>query len=144
MIILRGLHHPVQQICVDIEEQIQLSTGEDWTCRRWNQKSVGMCEGILQQSSGECNRAEVKQNKTLDQWRKLEDDRCKESNKESIEVRPQWIKEQKRDDYRLQDTQVKCGVKRDEQEWFKELAKEAEQSMQQGNIKVVYSTNGPI
>ena len=39
----------------------------------------------------------------------------------------------------MQDTQVKHGVKRDEQEWFEELAKEAEQSMQQGNIKAVYS-----
>ena len=39
----------------------------------------------------------------------------------------------------MQDTQVKHGVKRDEQERFEELAKEAEQSMQQGNIKAVYS-----
>ena len=59
-------------------------------------------------------------------------------------VRSQRIKEQKRGDYRLQDTKVKFGVKRDEQEWFEELAKEAEQSMQQGNIKAVYSTTKKI
>ena len=37
---------------------------------------------------------------------------------------------------------IDCRIlkSRDEQEWFKELAKEAEQSMQQGNIKAVYST----
>ena len=64
--------------------------------------------------------------------------------KRSIEVRSQRIKEQKQGDYRLQDTQVKRGVKRDEQEWFKELTKEAEQSMQQGNIKAVYSTTKKI
>ena len=74
----------------------------------------------------------------------MEDDRCKESNKEKYRSKIQRLKEQKRGDYRLQDTKVKFGVKRDEQEWFEELAKEAEQSMQQGNIKVVYSTNGPI
>ena len=59
-------------------------------------------------------------------WRMID---ARKAIKRSIEVRSQRIKEQKRGDYRLHGTQVKHGIKRDEQEWFEELAKEAEQSM---------------
>ena len=100
-----------------------------------------MCEGILQQSSGECTRAEVKQS-----WRMID---ARKAIKRSIEVRSQRIKEQKRGDYRLQDTQVQRGVKRDEQEWFEELAKEADSqcSKETSNQCTVpprkYATNRP-
>ena len=75
-------------------------------------------------------------------WRMID---ARKAIKRSIEeARSQRIKEQKRADYRLQDIQVKRGVKRDKQEWLEGLAKEAEQSMQQGNLKAVYSTTKKI
>ena len=55
-------------------------------------------------------------------------------------ARSERIKQQKREEYRLLDIQVKRAVKRDKQLWTEGLAEEAEDSMQQGNLKAVYNT----
>ena len=77
-----------------------------------------------------------------DSWGKIDQ---RKSIKRKIEnTRSERVKEQKREEYRQQDREVKHSVKNDKQLWLEGLPKEAEESMQKGNLKAVYSTTKKI
>ena len=75
---------------------------------------------------------------STDSWSKIDK---RKATKQSIEnTRSMRLKEQKQEEYRAQDREVKRSVRKDKQDWLDGLAQEAEDSMQSGNLKGVYST----
>lgn len=72
-----------------------------------------------------------------DSWSKI--DKRKEIKQSIDSTRSLRLKEQKREEYRTQDRETKRSLRKDKEEWMEGLAQEAEDSMQCGNLKGVYS-----
>ena len=77
-----------------------------------------------------------------DSWGKI--DKRKATKRKIEDAKSERLKDQKREEYKSQDREVKHAVKRDKKMWTEGLAKEAEDSMQKGNLKAVYSTTKKI
>ena len=121
--------------CLQDEEPTTGVIEKQWTCVKEAYNKAA--ESVLGQ-----RREKSKPWISEDSWGKIDQ---RKSIKRKIEnTRSERVKEQKREEYRQQDREVKHSVKNDKQLWLEGLAKEAEESMQKGNLKAVYSTTKKI